>query len=108
MVTSHFVAIGVLRLGTVAVGAAARGRRLQGCSRGTVGITQAVADQTRPSDVTRAEEAREARAPADAGRGPTEEEARAADGHRPDPRTADHEEEMLRRGADQEGEGRLP
>lgn len=67
-----------------------------------------MADPTRPSSETRREEASEARQAADAGRGPTDEEARAADAHEADPETAEHEAEMLRRGAEDEGEGRLP
>jgi hypothetical protein len=67
-----------------------------------------VPEHTRPSDETRAEEASEARQPADAGRGPTPEEERAADSNPPDPDVAAHEREMTERGANQQGEGRLP
>lgn len=67
-----------------------------------------MAEHTRPSAETRAAEAEESRRGADAGRPPTAEEAGAADANVADPDVAAHEEEMARRGADQQGEGRLP
>ena len=61
---------------------------------------------TRPSDETREAEHAEARAKHDSDRAPTpEEEAVAAEEVEPD--VAEHEEEMLKRGADQQGEGRV-
>jgi hypothetical protein len=66
-------------------------------------------ERTRPSGETRAEEAREARKGADAGRPPTPDEEAAADEHGDAPGdVAEHYEEMLERGAHQEGEGRIP
>lgn len=69
-----------------------------------------MAEHTRPNDVTRAEEAAEARQPAGPGPLPTEEEEEeeAADGNQLDPDVAVHEKEMIERGAHQQGEGRLP
>lgn len=67
-----------------------------------------MSDHTRPSSETRAEEAKEARKDIDAGRPPTAEEEAAADAVVPDPKTAAAEQDMLQRGAHQEGEGRLP
>ena len=66
-------------------------------------------DRTRPSRKTRDEERREAKDTADAGREPTpEEEEEAADRNEPDEEVAEHYEEMTERGANQEGEGRVP
>jgi hypothetical protein len=65
-------------------------------------------DRTRPSRKTRDEERREAKDTADAGREPTPEEEEAADRNEPDPEVAEHYEEMTERGANQEGEGRVP
>jgi hypothetical protein len=64
--------------------------------------------RTRPSKDTVREERSEAKAKADAGREPTPDEEEAADRNEPDERVAEHYEEMIERGADQEGEGRLP
>ena len=61
---------------------------------------------TKPSDDTRAEEAREARKSHDAGRAATPEEAAAADEQRVDPKTREGYEEMNERGARQQGEGK--
>jgi hypothetical protein len=63
---------------------------------------------TRPSGETRAAERDEAKQPASAGREATPEEAERADAHDLDPEVAEHEREMNERGANQEGEGRLP
>ena len=66
-------------------------------------------DRTRPSAETRAAEAREAKDTADAGRPPSADEERAADGNPPtSPEVAEHYEEMVERGAKQRGEGRVP
>jgi hypothetical protein len=66
-------------------------------------------ERTRPSAETRAEEAREARQGAGAGRPPTAEEEAAADEHEEVPaEVGEHYEEMLERGARQKGEGRIP
>jgi hypothetical protein len=65
-----------------------------------------MADHTTPSDVTRAEEAEQASKSHDAGRGPTPEEEAAADGNTVDPATREGYEEMLERGAHQQGEGK--
>jgi hypothetical protein len=62
---------------------------------------------TRPSAETRKAEHAEAQAKHEPDRAPTpEEEAVAAEEVEPD--VAEHEEEMLKRGANQQGEGRLP
>jgi hypothetical protein len=65
-------------------------------------------DQTRPSDRTRATEDEDARTPARADREPTPDEEKTAEGLDLDPEVAEHYEEMAERGANQEGEGRLP
>jgi hypothetical protein len=65
-----------------------------------------MADHTRPADATRAEEAEEARKGHDAGRGPTPEEEAAAEQNTVDDKTREGYEEMLERGAHQEGEGK--
>jgi hypothetical protein len=63
-------------------------------------------DHTRPSDLTRDEEAREAGKAHDAGPEPTTDEAAAADDHAVDPKTRAAYEEMIERGAHQKGEGK--
>ena len=66
-----------------------------------------MAGQTKPSGDTEAEEAREAKKPHDAGRGPTDEEAAAAEkNNKVDQGTREGYEEMLERGAHQKGEGK--
>lgn len=65
-----------------------------------------MSDHTRPTDDTRAEEAREAKKAHDAGREPTPEEAAAAEKNSTDPATRKAYEEALERGANQEGEGK--
>jgi len=73
-------------------------------------VMAAMADRehTRPSRETRAEERREAKDTADAGREPTPEEEEAADLNEPDEEVAEHYREMTERGANQKGEGRVP
>jgi len=66
-----------------------------------------MASDMKPSDDTRAEEDREAKRAHDAGRGPTAEEAKAAEKHDAvDDKTREGYEEMLERGANQKGEGK--
>ncbi|HEY5012550.1 MAG TPA: hypothetical protein VIK61_07585 [Acidimicrobiia bacterium] len=61
---------------------------------------------TRPNDETREAEHADAQAQHESDRAATpEEEALAAQEVEPD--VAEHEEEMLKRGADQQGEGRV-
>ena len=63
-------------------------------------------EQTNPSGVTRNAEKAAAGHPHEAGRAATDEEARLADSNTLDPQVAEHEKEMLERGANQRGEGR--
>jgi hypothetical protein len=63
---------------------------------------------TRPSAETRAAERAEAQQPAGADRAPTGDEEVRADALELDPDVVAHEEEMLERGAHQQGEGKLP
>ena len=65
-----------------------------------------MAGQTKPSDATRAEEAREAKKGHDAGSEPTPEEAAAAEKQSVDDETREGYDEMLERGANQKGEGK--
>ncbi len=65
-----------------------------------------MAEHTRPSDVTREEEAREATKAHEAGPEPTPEEAAAAEKNKVDDKTREAYEEMLERGANQQGEGK--
>ncbi|GEM_PF-3512681 len=65
-----------------------------------------MAEHTRPSDVTREEEAREAGKGHEAGREATPDEAAAADRNSVDPKAREAYEDALERGAKQEGEGR--
>lgn len=65
-----------------------------------------MADHTKPSETTRNEEAKEARTGHDAGREATPEEAAAADKNQVNPETKRTYDEMLERGAHQEGEGK--
>ena len=62
---------------------------------------------TRPSAETREAEHVEAQAKHESDRAPTPEEEAAAV-HEVDPDVAEHEEEMVKRGANQQGEGRIP
>ena len=63
---------------------------------------------TRPSAETRAAERDDARTRAGADRAPTADEEQRADALELDPEAAEHEKEMLERGARQQGEGKLP
>ena len=63
---------------------------------------------TRPDGETRATEREDAERPAGADREPTAEEEATAESRTLDPEVAEHEREMAERGANQEGEGRLP
>jgi hypothetical protein len=67
-----------------------------------------MATPTRPSRETRDTERDDADQKAGADRMPTEDEARLADENPPDESVAEHESEMLERGAQQQGEGRVP
>jgi len=67
-----------------------------------------VEEHTRPDAATRAAEAEEAKTTAQADRAPTPEEEKIADGLELDPEVAKHEEEMLEKGANAKGEGKLP
>jgi len=63
---------------------------------------------TRPSVATREAERAEAQVKHESDRAPTPHEEEAAVVHLVDPEIARHEEEMLKRGANQKGEGQLP
>ncbi len=63
---------------------------------------------TRPSAETRAAEREEAEQHAGADREPTADEETRADERPLDPAVSEHEREMAERGANQQGEGRLP
>jgi len=65
-------------------------------------------DSTHPSAKTRAAEAEEARAAHMADRPPTAREDAAAEGQGLDPAVAHNYKQATRRGAAQEGEGRIP
>jgi hypothetical protein len=65
-------------------------------------------EPTRPSAETREAESVESQAKHESDRAPTPEEEAAAEAQKADPDVAEHEEEMLERGANQQGEGRLP
>ena len=60
------------------------------------------------TDETRGAEANDARAPHHADRPPTPDEEEAAAGHEVDPSVRAHYEEMIKTGAEEEGEGRIP
>jgi hypothetical protein len=64
--------------------------------------------RTRPSAETRDAERVEAHAKHESDRAPTPQEEAAAEAELADPNVAEHEKEMLQRGANQQGEGRLP
>ena len=66
-----------------------------------------MADHTTPSGLTRAAERAQGGKAHVAGRGPTDDEARAAASITPGPAVAEHTQEMLSRGAHQKGEGRI-
>ena len=63
---------------------------------------------TRPSAETRAAERDDAQQSAHADGAPTPEEEAIADAVQPDADVAAHEQEMMERGANQQGEGKLP
>lgn len=65
-------------------------------------------ENTRPSPTTRDAERAEAEVHAQPDRLPTPEEEAKAEENELDPEVAEHEREMLERGAEQRGEGRLP
>lgn len=67
-----------------------------------------MSERTRPDDATRAEEAREAQVQPGPDRMPTDDEEQIADALDVDPEVASHYEEMAERGANQQGEGRIP
>ena len=67
-----------------------------------------MATPTRPSRETRDAEREDADRKAGADRVPTEDEERLAEQNTTDESVAEHEAEMLERGARQEGEGRVP
>ena len=64
-------------------------------------------EMTRISDATRQEERRQARTTASAGRGPTPDEADAAERNDVDPDVARTNKEAVERGASVHGEGRI-
>ncbi len=66
------------------------------------------ADREEIDDATRDAERAESSMTAHADRMPTPDEEKLADGQTLDPKVAEHEREMLERGAHQEGEGRVP
>jgi hypothetical protein len=66
-----------------------------------------MSDHTMPSSETRAAEQQAAGKAHEAGPGPTDEEAAAADSQTVEPGVAEHEKEMLEKGAHQQGEGRV-
>jgi hypothetical protein len=63
---------------------------------------------TRPSAETREAEHAEAQATHESDRAPTPQEEAVAEAQEVEPDVAEQEEEMLKRGANQQGEGRLP
>lgn len=63
---------------------------------------------TRPSAQTREAERAEAQVTHESDRAPTPQEEAAAEAREVDPDVAEHEKEMLKRGAHQQGDGRLP
>lgn len=65
-------------------------------------------EPTRPSPETREAEHAEAQAKHESDRAPTPQEEAVAEAQEVEPDVAEHEEEMLKRGANQQGEGRLP
>ena len=64
-------------------------------------------EPTPVTDATREAERREAMMPADPGPEPTADEAEAAEQNSASPETAAHNKEMMERGANQQGEGRI-
>lgn len=64
-------------------------------------------EHTTPSSATRAAEQEAAGKAHEAGAAATDEEAKLADGNTLSPGVAEHEKEMLEKGANQKGEGRV-
>ena len=64
--------------------------------------------RTTPSQETRAEEEQDARVSAGVQPAAPERESDATETAKADPEVAEHYEEMIERGANQQGEGRLP
>ena len=64
-------------------------------------------EPTPVTDATREAERNEAMMPADAGPEPTADEAAAAEQNSASPGVAAHNKEMMERGANQQGEGRI-
>lgn len=67
-----------------------------------------IGDEGLVEDATREEEEREAWAAHQADRWPTDEEERLAERYSLDPDVAEHEREMMKRGAEVKGEGHIP
>jgi len=67
-----------------------------------------VTQPTRPSAETRNAERAETQVMHDSDRAPMPQEADEAEARVVDPDVVEHEKEMLRRGANQRGEGRIP
>lgn len=67
-----------------------------------------MSEPTQPDDATREAERAEADADARPDRMPTADEEQAVEGRKVDPDVRKHEEEMAERGANQQGEGRVP
>lgn len=65
-------------------------------------------EPTRPSAETRDTEQVDAQAKHESDRAPTPEEEAVAEVQEVEPDVAEHEEEMRKRGANQQGEGHLP
>lgn len=65
-------------------------------------------DATHPTDATREFESEDAGTKAGADRAPTNDEVKSAEASERDPKVAKHYEEMAERGANEQGEGRLP
>jgi hypothetical protein len=63
---------------------------------------------TRPDAATRDAERAEAETDAQPDKMPTPEEEREAEKHKVDPSVREHAQEMTERGANQDGEGRVP
>jgi len=66
------------------------------------------AERERPSDATKAAERAEAETHAGADRMPTEDEERVAEEQSIDDDVREHAQDMAERGANQQGEGRIP
>jgi len=64
-------------------------------------------EHTRPTETTHEEERRESKAAHVSDRPPTSEEEADAEAGELDPEVAEHERDMMRRGVEQRGEGRI-